>query len=91
MNIFKLNDSQIENWEKIREKGFRKYILRWVLYLGIILLIFFSVNNFIINSVEFDPVVLGIQIIMFIICGILVGAVNWYSMEYGYKISKKGE
>jgi len=88
MNLFKLNEKQIVNWEKTRTQNRYLYYLKWAFSVCFLFsLIMFIYNFFILN--------LKLEIIQFVTLsgisfagGLIMGVINWIANEYGYKVSK---
>lgn len=89
MDFFKLNEKQIEKWEINRAKGIKIHLIKWCLIWGSMMLIL-SLALFNYQYDQFPQLSnILIHLVSSFAGGIVIGAINWFTMEYGFKISVK--
>ena len=85
----KMNTKQMAKWEDIRNKGKRKYIIKYgLIFWGIPMAILVSLLQYL--SVGKLNVIMNviISIIVFLLGGLLYGLIMWTYLEKRYKDSK---
>jgi hypothetical protein len=82
-----MNQKQRAEWERIRAKGMWRYVLlRWVLFWGVFMIIFWSVYRFFVRGLGFlDDLKFIVPI--FLVVGFLGGLVTWRISENKYRKS----
>ena len=89
MNLFKLTEKQLTDWETTRKKNRYLYYLKWAFWIAIFFsLIMFLYNKFIL-SLEFEFLRFVTLAGVSFIGGLILGIINRSAMEYGYKLSKE--
>ncbi len=89
MNIFKLDEKQIDNWGKIKSKGIFRYLIKWAFITSLGFGIPFNCYNLFFSQITFELTNFILILTISFFGGVLIGLLNWLLMEYGYKISKK--
>ena len=80
-----MNEKQIKQWEKTRKMGKRKYVIKWVLYWGIMTAITWSLLMHFWVPEEPWYIRPVIALILFPITGLFVGLFNWNYIEKKYR------
>ena len=89
MNLFKLTEKQLTNWETTRKKSRYMYYLKWAFWIALFFgSVMFLYNKFVLN-LEFEFYRFVTLVGVSFVGGLLLGVINWSAMEYGYKLSKE--
>lgn len=91
MNLFKLTDKQISNWEKTRKQSRYIYYLKWAVFICLFFsVIMFIYNNFILN-LDLEIIQLATLSGISFTGGLILGVINWIANEYAYKSAKENK
>lgn len=91
MNLFKLTDKQLNQWETTRNKNRYLYYFKWAIWVCLFFSLIMFIYNILILKLEFDFIQFVTLAGISFIGGLILGIINWTAMEYGYKMSKEKE
>lgn len=88
MNLFRLNDKQIIQWEKRRSQNRYLYYLKWAFSVCLIFSSIMFIYNYFILNLELEIIQFATLSGISFTGGLIMGVINRVANEYGYKISK---
>ena len=88
LRVWRLRRQQhsLERWSRVREKGKVRYVIQTALRYGLLMLAVITVFDYFESRIQFPGFLY--KAIYYILVGVLIGFVSWWTMEGRYRNAK---